>query len=187
MRFVSSGSEGFKNNLDLDDIDVTFRGRGGMLVEHLHRHLDYVAQFDIVVIDIASNDLANGGCPLKLASQVVSFTEELLRHLTVKFVIVFQVISRSQDGRYPLPLDFDEQAYIYNGHLRRLMDLTSLPLRTWRVTGFSKNVHSYLARDGVHLSESRRTHSHSAMYKYVSALRASVVFANRQVLLRSVK
>ena len=113
------GLEGIKPNLGLIDAVITFRGWSGLTAQKLEDKSCVVDNLDpdILVIDIGSNDLANGADPVMLARRVNILARAWLINTSIQVVICMEVLPKSQSAVYPAPQDFNDRAEDFNVHL----------------------------------------------------------------------
>ena len=177
--FVHSYKEGSAPNLTLQDTYVSWMGFSGLYITGLRSllHLLISGQPDIVIVDIASNDLCDPFAnPLELAQITFDVAAEMLSAPSVRCVYLMAVCPRAPWASYPARGDFNQCALIYNERLRELCTASPLPISCAPVRGIWDNFESYLAADGVHLCQSQDpTGGPSGIFKYIMSVRRAIV------------
>ena len=164
--------------MQLVDFNIKWIGFGGITVDKLDWKTYKVCQVqpDIVILDIGTNDLSNRDvCPRSLAREVFELACSLTRVVdSVKAVYVMNIFPRDPYSRYPARQDFNDCVETYNEELTAYCtasDMDIYPVSMKRVTDYDK----YLSKDGVHLTQTPSTTTHSGMFHYVMAIRRSLV------------
>lgn len=103
---------------------------------------------DFVVIDIGSNDLASGECPLKTASDLVDFSKRLIYEYGVKNVYICTALYRGRNA-VPDEKTFAKKVVHYNDILKNFCAVeTNIHYHTHR--GFwTTNIRSW-SNDDIH-------------------------------------
>ena len=86
--FISLGNEGVTYNLGLSDATFCFMGVSGLQVAGLKDLKSTVSETspDFIILDIGTNDIANGSDPIQLARQLYTIAQDYCFHLCAQYL-----------------------------------------------------------------------------------------------------
>ena len=117
---------------------------------HISEFLHILSQenFDMLILDIGTNDLAAGIPPLIVAVEIIKFLEKVLKSQSNLHVMVCSVIPRSSRLNSS-ESNFKSNIVNYNTYLRNMCSVNS-SIHYWKHKGFWADPVSYWSRDGIH-------------------------------------
>ena len=120
---------------------------------------------DLVLMQIGSNDLANGSCPLSVASKSIDMAQNILSKIkSAKQVIILSIIPRISKDPGISQEKLNDSIYKCNGYLKNFCDVES-SIQFKSLSGFWKNPIMHWSRDGIH------PNSHHGREKYIHNIR----------------
>ena len=149
---------------------------GGRTVDKMiRRDLDFIMRNapNVVALELGSNDICDSHCDADtVALSIVAFSELLIKSLSVRFVVVCQILQRMH-----APFDgYNEWVQKVNTLLRKaLQNINSANF--WRHRGLANPARNVYARDGIHLNN----FGNEALYR---SYRGAILFAFSQFHLR---
>ena len=179
-QFLSQKYIGFNHNFTLDRSlqHVKLVGKGGASVDDILpmflANIDFSPQ--IVVIDIATNDLhSNTLPPHKLAQQVFNITKRLISRHGVQRVIVLEALPRTQFGLYGAPPSFNTKVAQYNTMIKNLVVQTGNAglVCFWFHKGLPSQIHKFIL-DGCHFNQ-------DGLLKYYRSIRRIIINTSSKV------
>lgn len=183
--FISLGNEGVTYNLGLSDATFCFMGVSGLQVAGLKDLKSTVSETspDFIILDIGTNDIANGSDPIQLARQVYTIAQDYCLLPSVRAVLILDICPRASVTSYKTVVDFEEKADDYQTHIRDLCHSYNCHIRPVPLRRLRRDIESYLCPDGVHLSASPSYGtSHSGIFKYLMTIRAAAVGAIKEFI-----
>lgn len=162
--------------LNIDNIvqEIHLHGQRGALISSpsytLPHSLLTQVKPDFVILDLGTNDLANGTSPFTVAAQLTDLADKLRSRYHVSQVMICSVINRTSHLRTMTPQQFASAAYQCNGYLRDLADIS--PHTTYHVhKGFWMDPDQNWSTDGLH------PNTPAGRAKYIKSIRRAVFLA----------
>ena len=164
--------------------DLQLLGQSGLSSQDLHNgeFLFQASKHDIVILDCATNDLANGASVVETANNVLLFARRCLQD-GATIVYIASVLPRSRRITCT-PEEFRDIADEYNTYLKQIC-VPERCISFHRLTGFThtqESVHSkveqpmnHWSEDGIHPSVRRsQNNTKSGMEKYHQAIKTAL-------------
>ena len=104
--------------------------------------------FDMLILDIGTNDFAAGIPPLIVAVEIIKFLEKVIKSQSNLHVMVCSVIPRSSRLNSS-ESNFKSNIVNCNTYLRNMCSVNS-SIHYWKHKGFWADPVSYWSRDGIH-------------------------------------
>lgn len=120
-----------------------------------------------LIVNIGTNDLASGICPLEVASTIVDCVHTIIRDWDIKHVYLCSALPRTTRIGQNTQAQFQELVYRFNHYLQTLCE-TEHNITYWLHRGFSKIPVAQWSLDGIHPNS---THGRQ---KFKSSMRHAV-------------
>lgn len=145
----------------IDFIDIP----GGLVeVEKILSMIHDHDKYNFILIDLGSNDLAQGIKPLNVAYQLSILGEKLVQQKTAPHVVFFQIIPRIGPWSSEIAHLFNKDAILTNQILRTFCDVDrTLSLHSHR--GVWQNPITEWSMDGIHLNSQLGRNIYTASLK----------------------
>ena len=146
---------------------VHFRGIGGLRFPRLIRELPSLCEagYDMVLLDLGTNDISAGCSPDILVDMVMSVAETLVADYGVKQVIITEIFPM-RSWKCPCSPNFNHDALLYNLALKQQLSMHE-HIHTYHHQGLVDEWEQYLL-DGLHLNA-------AGMTKYAKSMRRAIL------------